>query len=246
MPVLAPPAPALDLPPAYRLVTLRETGDAFAHACSVAEIAGAGTFVWARRFDILDIAVVLEPEKPLASARRAFLVAMVALADAVGVHGTPEMSATFTWPDTLLYDGARLGGGRLGWPDSCGEGETPPWLVFGAMLIASKHGAGDPGLTPDSTSLEDERFEADAGARIAESFARHLMAAFDAFEDEGFGPVAARYAARLACAPDERPTIEPSGDLVLHGRDGAQRRIALAPALGAPSWLDPATGTPRL
>ena len=126
MPVLAPPAPALALPPAYRLVTLREAGDAFAHACAVAEIAGAGTFVWARRFDVLDIAVVLEPEEPLASARRAFLLAMVALADAVGVHGTPEMSATFAWPDTLLYDGARLGGGRLGWPDGCASSAATP------------------------------------------------------------------------------------------------------------------------
>jgi hypothetical protein len=246
MPVLAPPAPALNLPPAYRLVTLREAGDAFAHACAVAEVAGAGTFVWARRFDVLDIAVVLEPEEPLASARRAFLVAMVALADAVGVHGTPEMSATFAWPDTLLYDGARIGGGRLGWPDGCAESETPPWLVFGAMLIASKHGAGDPGLTPYSTSLEDERFEPDAGARIAESFAGHLMAAFDALQDEGFGPVAAGYAARLACAADERAVIERNGDLLVHGRDGAQRRIALAAALRQPSWLDPASGTPRL
>jgi hypothetical protein len=246
MPVLAPPAPALDLPPAYRLITLREAGDAFAHACVIAEDAGAGTFVWARRFDVLDIAVVLEPEEPLGSARRALLIGMVALADAVGVHGTPDMSATFAWPDTLLYDGARLGGGRLGSPDACGEGDTPEWLVFGAMLIGSKHGGGDPGLTPDSTSLEEEGFAPDAAPRIAESFARHLLAAFDALPDEGFGPLAARYAARLAGGPGERLTVEPNGDLLVRSTDAAQRRIALAPALREPAWLDPATGTPWL
>jgi hypothetical protein len=246
MAVLAPPAPAVDLPPAYRLVTLREAGDAFAHACAIGGDAGAGTFVWARRFDVVDFAVVLEPEEALATARRALLVGMSALADAVGVHGTPEMSSTFEWPDTLLYDGARLGGGRLAWPESCGEGDTPAWLVFGAMLIASKHGAGDPGLTPDSTSLEDERFEPEAAARIAESFARHLMAAFDAMADEGFGPIAARYAARLVGEPGEHATIEPNGDLRICAGNGAQRRVPLAPALRAPAWLDSATGTPRL
>jgi biotin-(acetyl-CoA carboxylase) ligase len=246
MPVLAPPTPALDLPPAYRLVALREAADAFAHACAIAADAGAGTFVWARRFHCLDIAVVLEPEEPLASARRALIVCMTALADAVGVHGTPEMSATFAWPDTLVYDGARLGGGRLGWPEGCGEDEIPPWLVFGAMLIASKHGAGDPGLTPESTSLEEEGFETDAPARIAESFSRHLLAAFDALADEGFGPIAARYAAQLASMANERAALEPNGDLLMRGPDGAQRRLALAPALREPAWLDPDTGTPRL
>jgi biotin-(acetyl-CoA carboxylase) ligase len=246
MAVLAPPAPALDLPPAYRLVTLRERGDAFAHACPIASEAGAGTFVWARRFDLLDIAVVLEPEEPLASARRALVLGMMALADAVGVHGTPEKSATIAWPDTLLYDGARLGGGRLAWPNGCGEGDTPEWLVFGATLMASKHGAGDPGLTPDSTSLEDEAFEPDAAARIAESFARHLMAGFDAVDHEGFGPLASRYRERLAGAPGERLALEANGDLVVRTADGTERRLALAAALATPAWLDLATGTPRL
>ena len=122
----------------------------------------------------------------------------------------------------------------------------PEWLVFGAMLIASKQGVGDPGLTPDSTSLEDERFEPDAPARIAESFARHFLAAFDAFADEGFGPVAARYVALLARGPDERAALDPHGDLLVGSADGAQRRVALAPALPEPAWLDSATGIPRL
>ena len=53
---------ALDLPPPYRLVTLRESGDAFAHACAIAGSEGAGTIVWTRRFDLAEFAVVLEPE----------------------------------------------------------------------------------------------------------------------------------------------------------------------------------------
>jgi hypothetical protein len=37
--------PELVLPPPYTLVTLREVGDAFAHACRVAPEKGAGTLV---------------------------------------------------------------------------------------------------------------------------------------------------------------------------------------------------------
>ena len=35
----------LDLPPPFKLVTLREVGDAFAHAVGVASDVGAGTLV---------------------------------------------------------------------------------------------------------------------------------------------------------------------------------------------------------
>ena len=40
--VRAPYADEIDLPPPYRLVTLREVGDAFAHAVKVAREEGAG------------------------------------------------------------------------------------------------------------------------------------------------------------------------------------------------------------
>ena len=72
--------PALDLPPPFRLISLREVGDAFAHASSVASDAGAGTLVYVGRFDLAEFAVVLEPEEPLEIARRAFYAGLVALA----------------------------------------------------------------------------------------------------------------------------------------------------------------------
>ena len=69
--VRRPFAPALDLPPAFRLVSLREVGDAFARAQEIAPDEGAGTLVWVGRFDLVEFAVVLEPDEPLRSARRA-------------------------------------------------------------------------------------------------------------------------------------------------------------------------------
>ena len=50
--------PALDLPPPFRLVSLREVGDAFVHAVEVAPEEGAGTLVHVGRFDLAEFAVV--------------------------------------------------------------------------------------------------------------------------------------------------------------------------------------------
>ena len=76
-------APELALPPLFTAVRLRELGDAFAHATSIAGERGAGTLVYVGRFDLAEFAVVLEPDEPLRQARRAFYAGMVALADAL-------------------------------------------------------------------------------------------------------------------------------------------------------------------
>src|SRR5690349_6193710 len=91
----------LSLPPPFSLVTLREVGDAFAHACAVANDQGAGTLVYVGRFDLAEFAVVLEPEEPLRSARRAFFAGMVALSDALTAFAPPETPMDTIWPDTL-------------------------------------------------------------------------------------------------------------------------------------------------
>jgi len=80
-------AEAIHLPPPFTLVRLRESGDAFAHACRIAPKSGAGTLVCVGRFDLAEFAVVLEPGEPLGTARRAFYAGMVALTAHAG--GTP-------------------------------------------------------------------------------------------------------------------------------------------------------------
>jgi hypothetical protein len=238
---------ALDLPPPYSLVTLREAGDAFTHACGIAEEMGAGTLVWVRRFDLIEFAVVLEPEEALASARRAFFCGMGALADAIAVHCLPESEIVFEWPDTVRLNGARIGGGRLGWPRRCADTETPGWLVFGAMLRAAWIGGIEPGLRPAVTSLEEEGFDGAQGAALIESFARYLMRAFDTWSAQGFGPVAERYLARLEIRKaGERRGLDGNGDLLIrrYGREDVERR-ALVPALRKAAWFDRASGAPK-
>lgn len=233
---------ALDLPPPYSFVRLREWGDAFTHACAIAAEAGAGTLVRVGRFDLLEFAIVLEPEEPLVSARRAFFAGMNATADALGAHAPPEKPIAFDWPDTIRYDGAQVGGGRLGWPEHCGEGEVPDWLVFSATLVAAQK--GDPGLNPDTTSLEEEAVaELDA---ILESFARNLMWGFDLWREDGFPALAALYLERL---PKERAgdtrRIDQNGDLLIENPAVREPiRLPLVGALAQPRWLGPATRRP--
>src|SRR5260221_8717878 len=126
--------PALDLPPPFRLVTLREVGDVFAHATRVATEEGAGTLVYVGRFDLAEFAVVLEPEEPLKTARRAVYAGLTALADALAVHAPPERPITFDWPDAVRVNGGLVGGAPLSWPQGAGENEPPAWLVLAAMI----------------------------------------------------------------------------------------------------------------
>jgi biotin-(acetyl-CoA carboxylase) ligase len=239
--------PALDLPPPFRLVTLREVGDAFAHATRVAAEEGAGTLVYVGRFDLAEFAVVLEPEEPLKTARRALYAGLTALADALAVHAPPERPITFDWPDGVRVNGGLVGGARLAWPERAGENEPPAWLVFAAMIRTVAMGDEEPGLRPLSAALEEEGFDDLGSGRLVESFARHLMVALDAWQEQGFGEIAKNYLARLAPESGVRHDIAENGDLLVRrvtGRGEAEQRSLLR-ALGEPSWFDPVTGGPR-
>ncbi len=230
---------ALDMPPLLTHATPPEGVDAFAHACAIAAEAGAGTLVWRPQPDLCAFAVVLEPEGPLAQARLAFFAAMAALGDALAAHCAPERLVTFGWPDTVLYDAARLGGARLGWPQGCGEDDEPDWLVFGVELIRARPGLAEAGAAPQTTSLIEEAFDPDA--EIVESFARYLMLYADTWGAEGFAPVAQAYLGRLADGgPQAR--LDARGDLVA---PGAEAR-SLLDGLAAARWRDAARGGPRL
>jgi hypothetical protein len=236
---------ALDLPPAFRLVTLREVGDAFAHARTHAAELGAGTLVFVGRFDLAEFAVVLEPDEPLRGARCAFYAGMAAMGDALAALAPPEKPIAFAWPDAIHIDRGLVGGGQLAWPDGP-EADPPPWLVFGGMVRTVSLAEGDPGLRPLSAALEEEGFDDLGSGRLVESFARHLMVQIDAWQEFGFSEVAKNYLSRLEPEQGVRRDLDEAGDLMVRrmGKAEAERR-RLVPALAAPSWLDPATRGPR-
>ena len=261
----------VQLPPAFSLVTLREAGDAHAHACKLAGELGAGALVWTKRFDVAEFAVVLEPDEPLATARSAFFVGMNAMADALAGQAPPERQITFGWPDGLQIDGVLVGGGRLGWPD-CDEHQAPDWLVFSGVVRTAVLRAGEPGLRPLLGGLDELGFEGiDAGELVA-SFARHLMAGFHELGEDGPEPGIRAYCARLETrAPASRGTGEAESERSSEPGEGSDRELgssnphpvagatrplpfrerkallaALPEALATPTWRDPKTGMPWL
>ncbi|WP_458791372.1 biotin/lipoate--protein ligase family protein [Yoonia sp. MH D7] len=220
---------ALVLPPPYTAHWLKK-GDVLAHACGLAPDHGAGTLVWhARASDgdagRFDFAVVLEPETPLVEARRAFIVAMLALGDAVAAHCPPERAVGFGWAGEVLLDASRLGGMRLRVAPETGEQDVPDWIVIGVELIADRDHLSAPGSCPGSISLFEEEFEDPAA--VLESFAAHLMLNFDRMTHEGFESVAARYAARLMTGG----TLTKDGDL--DGGSSLKEAVDLTPWRGA-------------
>ena len=228
------------LPPLFTSVAASSPRAVFAQACALAGPEAVGTLVSADDGRDLAFAVVLAPAEPLRTARRAFLVCMNALADAIGALSPPEKAVRFDWPDVIRFDEAVLGGGRLAWPADCAEDAVPDWLVFGATLIVSKRHAGDPGLTPDSTSIEEEGFEVEDRRSFMTSSAQFLMKSFEIWAEDGFAPLADAYLSRLAGDTAPRGITE-TGDCI-----AGDRILPLRSALEAIAWLDPATGSPRL
>jgi len=238
--------PELTLPPLFTLVRLRELGDAFAHAQSIAAEQGAGTLVYVGRFDLAEFAMVLEPDEPLRKARRTLYAGMTALADALAVHAQPETVITIDWPDSISVNAGLVGGGRLAWPQGVKEDETPPWLVFGAMIRTVSVSGIEPGLNPLVTALEEEGFTDAMSDKVLESFARHFMVAVDGWQEKGFGAVAQSYLERLPRESGLRRDIDDNGDLLVRRMGQAEvDRKQLLPRLAAPAWYDPARRGPR-
>jgi biotin-(acetyl-CoA carboxylase) ligase len=237
----------LALPPPFSAVRLREVGDAFAHAISIADKHGAGTLVYVGRFDLAEFAVVLEPDEPLSQARRgAFYAGMTALADALVAHAQPETSIAIDWPDSLLVNQGLVGGARLAWPQGLAEDKTPPWLVFGGMIRTVSMTGVEPGLNPLVTVLEQEGFTEVVSGQLVESFARNFMRIVDSWQESGFGAVARSYLERLPREQGVRCDIDENGDLLVRrmGKVAVEQKKFLG-RLAEPAWYDPATKGPR-
>ena len=234
------------MPPPFTLVRLRESRDAFTHALDIAEASGAGTLVYVGRFDLAEFAVVLEPNEPLRTARRAFYAGMVALTDALRAYAPPNKTVTIDWPDAIRIDGGLVGGGRLGWPSSANEDEPPRWLVFGAMIRTIAMTGEEPGIHPLASALDHEGFGEVGAVQVTEGFARHLMLAIDAWQVDGFDGVAREFLGRLSRERQVSRRIDGNGDLLVQqiGTDKIERH-ELMKALAVPSWLDPKLGGPR-
>jgi hypothetical protein len=244
----------IDLPPGFELVALREGFEAFTYAQEIASRRGAGTLVFTRRFDLVEFAIVLEPEEPLVSARRAFYLCMNAMADSLAVHCPPEKPIRFDWPDAMLFDHGLIGGGRLAWPEGTADDQVPDWLVFGGMMRTAvirnrdSNVSLEPGSWQTGTALEVEGFEEILPENLVASFCRHLMVQFDTLSEKGFRRVGRDYLDRLEPDKTAKRGIDGNGDFVLNavGKTEATDRQSLIAALDRHAWFDRETREPKL
>ena len=235
-------APTIELPPPFRLVTLREAGDAVAYARRHAAELGAGTLVSVGRFDVAEFAVVFEPDEPDASSWRVLYAGMAALARAMAAIAPPHKLIAIEWPDAIRVDGGLVGGGRLVAPEDADAVAPPPWLVFGAVIRLASIPDDDSAASPRAvalgeTALEDEGFGGADANRLVEAFARHLMRVIDRWRDDGFAAIAGEYFSCLAPENGAQRDIGDDGDLLVRRVGRRAERHGLRQRLAKPSWL---------
>lgn len=226
----------LTLPPVFAAVHV--AADAFTAARGMAVAGGeAGTLVLADLGPVasrLELAVILEPDRPAADCFAALPITMLAMADALAALGPPMKPIGFAWPDRLLLDGAELGRACLALPKPAGEA-VPAWLVVGIDL--RRHFADDttePGRTPDRTALLEEGFGEVTANEIVEAFARHLLHWVDRWQSDGLGEATGHYRARLIDPPAQAVRFDPLTFDILHigpapARESLAERLLLGP-----------------
>jgi len=226
----------LVLPPVFAAVHV--AADAFTAARGMAVAGGeAGTLVVAElgpRATRLELAVILEPDRPAADCFAALPIVMLAMADALAAIGPPLKPIGFTWPDRLLLDGAELGRARLALPKPSPE-PHPAWLVIGVDLQRQfADDTTEPGRTPDRTALLEEGFGEVTPTEIVEAFARHLLLWVDRWQSDGLGEATHHYRARLVDPPAQAVRFDPlTFDLLRIGpppsRESLAERLLLGP-----------------
>ena len=149
------------LPPAFQLIRLDREVAAFERAIRAAPRGiEHGTVYWSERADLLDMALVLEPEAPASASLEAVHLLTVAGCEALAQLVPPALPVACAWPGDLLLDGARLGGVRAAMAPTIDPAAPPPWLVIGLRLRLDPFGAAS-----DTTTA----------AALVEAVTRHFL-----------------------------------------------------------------------
>lgn len=147
-----------------------------------------GLVLWSDDAAKLRVALVLAPEMPLDSALGAAYAVQLGFADSLGALGPPEVAVHFEWPDRIKVNAARCG--RLRYSAATADGRAEPdWLVIGLDVLLLPLRAGDPGETPDETTLYDEGCVDLTATQMIESWSRHMLVWLNRFLDEGLAPL---------------------------------------------------------
>ncbi|MER0237049.1 biotin/lipoate--protein ligase family protein [Fulvimarina sp. MAC8] len=187
--VLADP----QFPPALDGRVVGADVDPFAEACKAAKAGrlSAGDLVWSTSTTRAAAAIVLEPEDMLSRAIEMVPVMMVAIGDALGAIGPPNLALMFRWPGTIIANGAATGHVSFAAFPGWEADSIPDRIVVGFELLLDTVECGwrEPGEDLRSTALYEEGCGDLDRTMLIESIARHFLAGIDGWLHDGFRPV---------------------------------------------------------
>lgn len=231
----------------------------FEEACQRASagMLDAGDCVWARSTRQAALAIVLEPEVPLATAIQMGPLLQTAVVQAIGALMPPQVAVQIRWPSTLLLNGGIAGTTRIAAP-RCVPDDIPDWLVVGFELALARDLKGrEPGEDAGHTTVSEEGAADLDRTRVLESVAAHFLTWLDIWSDEGFRPAHEQWIGRIEGREHEAPILHGSVTttalvlglddtmtLMTRAADGTRRGLAYSDCIEWQSAGDRATAKP--
>lgn len=171
-------------PPLMSGLAVTGAMDAFNTACAKAAMGcDAGLVVYNLGADVMQAALVLAPEVPLAKAMTMLPLCAVGFQNALGALAPPEVAVHLGWDGPLFLNGARCGGLRVAASDTDPNAQ-PDWLVIG-LTLPLWPASEETGETPDATALYAEGCADVDALSLLEAWGRHTLNWINRWEDEG-------------------------------------------------------------
>jgi BirA family transcriptional regulator, biotin operon repressor / biotin---[acetyl-CoA-carboxylase] ligase len=228
--------PAPKFPPLFTGHAVHAPLQPLTEACRGASAGtyGAGDIVWGRATERMALALVLEPDVPLATAYQMSALAHVAVAETLGHLCPPQIPVMSRWPDTVLVNSGACGTVTLAAP-STDATAIPAWLVVGIELTIAPNTRVEPGERPHETSLDEEGSSV-TRTDLIEALSTRLLAWLHTWQTDGFRPIHDQWLFR---------TQGREADIVIEGVQGRvlglddNGNLVLKPSDGGPVRLLP-------
>ena len=173
--------------------------------------AGAGDLFWTSSNILANFAIVLEPDVNYARAVEMIPLALVALSDCLAVVLPPQVAVQFRDDHNVIVNGGLVGGIDAAMSLKTANKEIPDWLVLSInVALRQPEDAGEPGLQPDITTLDEEGWEEPDLPKFIETYARHFLSWMATWDDDGFDQITRAYAFKSEnkTGPDMNTCIE--------------------------------------
>ncbi len=186
------------LPPLLTPEKVSKNIDVFQKAISSTKTSDIGTVFYSEKNEIVDIAILLNPEVSQKKCNQMVYVLTVAVGDAIGALAPPEVIVTHSFPGYIFLNKGEAGIVNFALDDQKKDDHVPEWLVLGFKLKIKQPGdINQDHPDPDITSLATEGAGFISRTRLIESICRHFLAWLNQWEEEGFAPVVKMWNQRI-------------------------------------------------